>query len=246
MTSATFRFFDELNDFLPAERQRQSFTCECARGATVKHMIEALGVPHTEVELVLLNGESVGLERVILDSDRLAVYPKFDALEISPLLKVRAQPLRVLRFVADAHLGGLARLLRMSGFDTLYDNALEDGEIAEIAAQHGRIVLTRDRDLLKRRIISHGCYVHALKPSLQLRELFERLDLARSARPFSLCLHCNLPLHELSPELARPMVPPRIAALHSHFLHCAACQRVYWEGSHWRDMSALLAPLLKR
>jgi len=246
MTSATFRFYEELNDFLPAERRRQPFTCECARGATVKHMIEALGVPHTEVELVLLNGESVGFERVILDSDRLAVYPKFEALDISPLLKVRAQPLRVLRFVADAHLGGLARLLRMSGFDTLYDNGFEDGEIAEIAAQHGRIVLTRDRDLLKRRIISHGCYVHALKPSLQLRELFERLDLARCAQPFSLCLHCNLPLHELSPERARPRVPPRIAALHSHFLHCDACQRVYWEGSHWRDMSALLAALMKR
>jgi len=127
----------------------------------------------------------------------------------------------VLRFVADAHLGGLARLLRMSGFDTLYDNGFEDGEIAEIAAQHGRIVLTRDRDLLKRRIISHGCYVHALKPSLQLRELFERLDLARCARPFSLCLHCNLPLQEISPERARPRVPPRIAALHSYFLPVA-------------------------
>lgn len=126
MTRATFRFYEELNDFLPAERRRQSFTCECARGATVKHMIEALGIPHTEVELVLLNGESVGLERVIFDGDRLAVYPKFETLDISPLLKVRAQPLRVLRFVADAHLGGLANLLRMSGFDTLYDNRFED------------------------------------------------------------------------------------------------------------------------
>ena len=134
---------------------------------------------------------------------------------------MRAQPLRVLR-VADTHLDGLARLLRMSGFDTLYDNAFEDGEIAEIAAQHGPIVLTRDR------------------------ELFERLDLARCARPFSLCLHCNLPLHEISPELARSQVPPRVGALYSHFLRCDACKRVYWEGSHWRGMCALLAPLLNR
>jgi sulfur carrier protein ThiS len=101
MTSATFRFNEELNDFLPAERRRQSFTRECARGATVKHMIEALGIPHTELVLVLL-GESVGFERVIFDGDRLAVYPKFEALDISPLLEVRAQPLRVLRFVAVA------------------------------------------------------------------------------------------------------------------------------------------------
>lgn len=135
---------------------------------------------------MVLNGESEGFERVILDNVGPVVYPKFEALDISPLLKVRAQLLRVLRFEADAHIGGLAKLLRISGFDTLYDDGFEDGEIAEIAAQQGRIVLTRDRELLKRRIISHGCYVHALKPSLQLRELYERLDRARSARPFSL------------------------------------------------------------
>ena len=135
----------------------------------------------------------------------------FETLDISPLLRVRAQPLRALRFVADAHLGGLAGLLRING------------EIAEIAAQQGRNVLARDRELLKRRIISHGCYVHALKPSLQLRELYERLDLARSARPFIRCLYCILPLREISPELARPLVPPRISALYSHFLHCDTC-----------------------
>ncbi|MDH4872358.1 Mut7-C RNAse domain-containing protein [Pseudomonas sp. BN515] len=244
MVRATFRFYEELNDFLPAGRRRQAFTCACARAATVKHMIEALGVPHTEVELVLLNGESVGFERVILDGDRVAVYPKFETLDISPLLMVRARPLRVLRFVADAHLGGLASLLRMCGFDTLYDNGFEDGQIAEISAHEGRIVLTRDRELLKRRIITHGCYVHALKPSLQLRELFERLDLARSANPFSRCLHCNHPLHEIAPELARPRVPPKVGALYSRFLSCAACDRLYWEGSHWRSMCTLLAPLM--
>lgn len=245
MVSATFRFYEELNDFLPAERRRQSFTCPCARAATVKHMIEALGVPHTEVELVLVNGESVGFERLIREGDRVAVYPKFEALDITPLLRIRACPLRELRFVADAHLGGLASLLRMSGFDTLYDNHFEDAQIAEIAASQGRIVLSRDRELLKRRIVSHGCYVHALKPALQLRELFERLDLARSARPFSLCTHCNLPLREVAAEQARERLPPRIGALYSRFLGCDACQRLYWEGSHWRSMRAVLAPLLE-
>ncbi|MCC6074579.1 Mut7-C RNAse domain-containing protein [Pseudomonas sp. GCM10022188] len=245
MVSATFRFYEELNDFLPAERRGQAFTCACARAATVKHMIEALGVPHTEVELILVNGDSVDFARQVADGDRVAVYPRFEALDIRPLLKVRAQPLRELRFIADAHLGGLASLLRMSGFDTLYDNNFEDGQIAELAAAQRRIVLTRDRELLKRRLVSHGCYVHALKPALQLRELFERLDLARSARPFSLCVHCNLPLHEVDPELARTRVPPRAAMLYSHFLGCDACQRLYWQGSHWRSMCALLGPLLE-
>jgi len=245
MTHATFRFYEELNDFLPADRRRREFTCACPPAATVKHMIEALGVPHTEVELVLLNGESVGFERTLLDGDRVAVYPVFERLDISPLLRVRARPLRVLRFVADAHLGGLAALLRMSGFDTLYHNAFDDGEIAEIGAHQGRIVLTRDRELLKRRIISHGCYLHARKPREQLGELFERLDLARSARPFSLCLRCNHPLRKLPAEQARPKVPAKVAERHSRFLACDQCQRVFWEGSHWRSMQALLEPLLQ-
>ncbi|WP_439858603.1 Mut7-C RNAse domain-containing protein [Pseudomonas sp. MBLB4136] len=245
MVSATFRFYEELNDFLAPARRRRAFECDCAQAATVKHMIEALGVPHTEVELVLLNGESVGFERMLLDGDRVAVYPKFGRLDISPLLKVRDRPLRVLRFVADAHLGGLARLLRMLGFDTLYDNHFEDAAIAELAAQEGRIVLTRDRELLKRSVISHGCYVHALKPAPQLRELFERLDLARSIKPFSLCLHCNLPLQPSDLEEARERLPSRIGYSYSRFMHCAGCRRLYWEGSHWRNMCALLAPLLE-
>ncbi|MFD2836532.1 Mut7-C RNAse domain-containing protein [Azotobacter vinelandii] len=243
MVSVTFRFYEELNDFLPSERRRQAFACDCARAATVKHMIEALGVPHTEVELVLLNGESVDFSRPLHDGDRVAVYPRFEALDIGPLLKVRDHPLRELRFIADAHLGGLASLLRMCGFDTLYDNHYEDRQIAALAAEQRRIVLSRDRELLKRRIVTHGCYLHALKPALQLRELFERLDLAGSARPFSRCLHCNLPLHEVTVEQARPRLPPRIAALYSRFFFgCDACQRLYWEGSHWRSMRSLLAP----
>ena len=203
MVTATFRFYEELNDFLAPERRRREFTVPCARAATTKHMIEALGVPHTEVELILLNGESVGFDTLLRDGDRVAVYPKFEAFDITPLLRVREQPLRETRFVADAHLGGLAHLLRMMGFDTLYDNGFADDEIERIAAAQGRIVLTRDRDLLKRRSITHGCYVHALRPQQQLREVFDRLDLARSARPFTLCLRCNAALHAVDKAQVR-------------------------------------------
>ncbi|MFA5083511.1 MAG: Mut7-C RNAse domain-containing protein, partial [Hydrogenophilaceae bacterium] len=122
MVTASFRFYEELNDFLTPERRYRSFTCTCARDASIKHQIEALGVPHTEVELILFNGESVGFERRLEEGDRIAVYPRFEAFDVTPLLKLRERPLRETRFVADAHLGGLARLLRMTGFDTLYDN----------------------------------------------------------------------------------------------------------------------------
>lgn len=132
MTTATFRFYEELNDFLAPARRRREFERVCARAATVKHEIEALGVPHTEVELVLVNGESVGFDRLLRDGDRVAVYPKFESLDVTSLLRVRDTPLRVMRFVADAHLGGLARLLRMAGFDTHYDNAIDDLEIERL------------------------------------------------------------------------------------------------------------------
>ncbi|MDD5366885.1 MAG: Mut7-C RNAse domain-containing protein [Gallionellaceae bacterium] len=244
MVSASFRFYEELNDFLAPERRYRTFASTCAEAASAKHMIEALGVPHTEVELILVNGESVGFDHRLQEGDRVAVYPKFEALDVTPLLRLRARPLRDTRFVADAHLGGLARLLRMAGFDTLYDNHFQDAEIVGIANREGRIVLSRDRELLKRREVSHGCYVHAIETKVQLREIVERLDLSRSARPFRLCLECNAPLHPVAKAAVLDRLPERVRAEQTRFSACDLCGRVYWEGSHWRAMRQVLAGLL--
>jgi uncharacterized protein with PIN domain len=240
MVAATFRFYAELNDFLPPMRRRTEFCVTCAERATAKHMIEALGVPHTEVELILVNGESVDFDRLLRDGDRVAVYPRFEAFDVTPLLRVRALPLRNPQFIADAHLGGLARLLRMAGFDTLYDNARHDSAIVEIAVRDNRIVLTRDRELLKRRSLTHGCYVHALKPEQQLREIMARLDLTRSARPFSRCLVCNSALQPIDKAAVLGRLPPSVRNSHDRFTTCRICHRVFWQGSHWRRMQALL------
>lgn len=243
MVTATFRFYEELNDFLAPQRRRGEFEADCARAATVKHMIEALGVPHTEVELVLVNGESVTFDHLLRDGDRVAVYPTFEAIDITPLLRVREHPMRRTRFIADAHLGGLAHLLRMTGFDTLYDNNFADAEIEAIAERDGRIVLTRDRELLKRRTITHGCFVHALKPAQQLHEIFERLDLAHSARPFTLCLECNVPLRDVDKAQIEHRLPPRVRTHKQRFSTCDCCGRLFWEGSHWKRMRALVDEL---
>ena len=243
---ATFRFYEELNDFLAAERRGHEFNVRCARAATTKHMIEALGVPHTEVELILLNGESVGFQRLLADGDRVAVYPTFETFDVSSLLRLRERPLRLSRFVADAHLGGLAHLLRMMGFDTLYDNAFADDAIEQLAAAEHRVVLTRDRELLKRSGVTHGMYVRALRSTEQLGEVFDRLDLAGSARPFTLCLHCNARLVPIGKAQALPRLPPRVATQFERFSACEGCARVYWEGSHWRRMRALVDQLLAR
>lgn len=240
MVTATFCFHEELNDFLPSERRGREFPVPCARNATTKHMIEALGVPHTEVELILVNGESVGFDRLLRDGDQVAVYPRFDSLAIKPLLRLREWPLPVIHFVADSHLGGLARLLRMAGFDTLYRNDYLDSAIAEIAGRERRIVLTRDRDLLKQRGISHGCYVHSLKPARQFAEIVARLDLARNFRPFTLCLECNAPVRAIKKRSIFGDLPPSINARHEYFTVCDLCGRVFWEGSHWQRMRQLL------
>lgn len=246
MVTATFRFYEELNDFLAPERRRSEFSVPCARAATTKHMIEALGVPHTEVELILVNGESTGFDHLLRDGDRVAIYPRFEALDITPLLRVREWPLRVTRFVADAHLGGLAHLLRMAGFDTLYRNDFHDSEIADIAVRDGRIVLTRDRELLKQRIITHGCYVHALKPAQQFQEIVARLDLARSVRPFQLCMECNVPLRAVDKARVLERLPPSVQVNYERFTTCDVCGRVFWEGSHWKKMRVLLAESLRK
>lgn len=244
MVTAAFRFHEELNDFLAPARRRQAFTVPCAEAGTTKHMIEALGVPHTEVELILVNGESVDFGRLLQDGDRVAVYPRFEATDVAPRVRVREYPLRTPRFVADAHLGGLARMLRMLGFDTLYDNRIHDDAIVAICEQDGRIVLTRDRELLKRRTVTHGCYVHALKPAAQLQEIVERLDLARSARPFALCLHCNVPLRPVDKASVVDRLPPRVQMHYDRFSICDRCGRVYWEGSHWLHMRQMLDGVL--
>lgn len=243
--AVSFRFYEELNDFIAPERRQRSFTHLCPAESTVKHVIEAIGVPHTEVELILIDGVSVGFGERLREGNRVAIYPKFESLDISPLLRLRDRPLRRTRFVADAHLGGLARLLRMAGFDTVYDNHFADAEIERIAGDDGRIVLSRDRELLKRRSISHGCYVHALKPDAQLTEIIARLDLAGSLNPLSRCLECNVPLEAVAKAQVVERIPPNVRQQHQRFSTCGACRRIFWEGSHWQRMHERLTLAVK-
>ena len=240
MVTATFRFYGELNDFLAPARRQLSFSSPCAQAATTKHMIEALGVPHTEVELVLVNGAPALFGQLLRDGDRIAAYPRFALLDVAALPRLREPAPVPARFVADAHLGGLARLLRMAGFDALYDNNFSDDEVEALSISDDRTVLTRDRELLKRRDIVHGRYVHALRPAAQLVEVVDRLGLRASAAPFTLCLHCNAPLRSIDKALVLDQLPDAVRAHHHEFSTCDLCHRIYWKGSHWKRMNALL------
>lgn len=244
MGTARFRFYEELNDFLAFPHRKCEFEHHYALAATAKQAIEALGVPHTEVEIILVNGVSVDFSYRLRDGDRVSVYPTFEAFDITPLLRVRPEPLRETKFVADAQLGGLTRRLRMLGFDTLHDHAYSDRDIVDVALREARIILTRDCELLKMREITHGCFVHALKPMAQAKEIVERLQLGAHIRPFTLCLCCNLPLAPIAKELVVDKLPPSVQRLHEDFQICDGCGRIYWKGSHWERMRGYLREIV--
>ncbi len=236
--AVSIRFYAELNDFLPPARRQKRFVYRCAQEATIKNTIENLGVPHTEAELVLVNGEAVDLSRRARDGDEITVYPAFVSLgpAAAHLRKGRPEFAGKPRFIADAHLGGLARFLRMLGFDTLYRDTLADREIAELAASEQRIVLTRDRDLLMHRAIIHGYFVRDERPRAQLCDVIRRFDLALRA-PLSRCLRCNCRLTPIGKDAVRDRLPARTALYYDEFWTCTGCARIYWKGSHWQRMS---------
>ncbi len=241
MTQACFRFHGALERFLAPAHRGRAVWVECASVASAKHQIEALGIPHTEVGLLLINGQAGSLKQRLREGDQVVVHP---AMAIARDEKRPGDlPIAPPRFVADAHLGALARRLRMAGFDTLYDNAYADPALAELANREARFLLTRDRELLKRRQVVQGCYIHALRPEAQLGELFERLALRHWAAPFTRCLTCNAELQPVALEQVSERIPIRVRDRHQAFLHCPACDKLFWEGSHWRAMRERLALL---
>jgi hypothetical protein len=245
-SQCSLRFYEELNDFLPPERRKVPFSHEFQRRASIKDMIEALGVPHTEIDLILVNGDSVDFSYIVRDGDRISVYPTFEALDILPVSRVRPRPLRVMRFVLDVHLGKLARYLRLLGFDALYRNDYDDAELANLASLERRILLTRDRDLLKRAVVTHGYYVRATDPRRQVEEIMDRLDLYRVMQPFQRCVRCNGLLAAAPKHRIVDRLPPETRRQVEDFWECGACGQLYWEGSHAANIRRFIDHLRAR
>lgn len=243
MAKIEIRFYAELNDFLPRGQRYRDVPMELSGPAPLVHLIESLGIPHTEVELALVNGESVGPGYQPKHGDRVSVFPMFESFDVTELLRFRERPLRVPRFIVDAHLGKLARYLRMLGFDTVFSNDIGDRRLAETSVSDGRTLLTRDRALLMRKQVTHGCFIRANRPLDQLREVVDRLDLCGALRPFSLCMECNRPLEPVDRAQVLGDLPPRAAAAFSEFWRCAGCGRLYWRGSHYLRMRDIIESL---
>jgi uncharacterized protein len=243
--SAEFRFYEELNDFLPPGRRKRSVTVGIDRGRSVKDAIESLGVPHPEVDLILVDGESVGFDRVLHGGERVAVYPVFERLDIAPLVHLRPAPLREPRFVLDTHLGKLARHLRLAGFDALWSNDYSDDEVLALSLAQKRIILTRDKGLLKRRAVERGYFVRSTASEQQLAEVIGALQLERSVRPFSRCRECNEELSEAPKDAVLGRLPDAVRTHYERFKHCSGCGRVYWEGTHYERLKRMLERLAR-
>lgn len=222
------RFYAELADFLPRALRSRTFEHAVATHETVKHIIEALGVPHTEVGLLLVNGETASMDRRLEANDRVAVFPALRRL-VPPC---GIEP----RFAADAHLGRLARYLRFCGFDTLWDNAWDDADLVAVAAMDARVALTRDRALLMHRALPQGCYLRDTAPLAQLADLSARYSLQLGGGHPARCLECNEPLGYVpKQEVAARLLPGTLAGF-DEFWRCGRCDGVFWRGSHWRRM----------
>jgi len=241
---ATFRFYAELNDFLPPERRQKEIPYRFHVAPSVKDAIEALGVPHVEVDLIVVNGVSVGFDHRLADGHRVSVYPVFESLDIASAVRLRGAPLRRTAFVADVHLRRLARFLRLLGFDTLHSNDFDDSELVELSVGQRRILLTRDRQLLKHGRVSHGYWVRSTDPIQQAREVIRRFDLADRVRPFSRCPACNGELVAVDKATVADRIPPKTARWLDDYTRCRVCGKLYWRGTHFERIERLIGRIL--
>lgn len=244
--SAEFRFYEELNDFLPAEYRKVSFARTFHGTPAVRDVIQAIGVPHTAIDLLLVDGHSVSFEHRLRGGERVAVYPVFERLDIGPLLHLRPQPLRRTRFILDVHLGRLARYLRMLGFDTTWQRDWGDSEIIDRALEEGRIILTRDVGILKQKRVTHGYWLRSIRPVQQLAEVVHALDLEGQSNPFTRCMECNGPIRPVPRQDLVGRIDPDIRRRFDTFRECTNCGRVYWQGSHWQRMQRVVQRVMLR
>lgn len=240
-TAVTFRFFGELNDFLPERRRGVAFGYAFNGAQTVKHLIEAVGVPHPEVEAILADGMPAGFDHQPRDGQRLAVYPLANDLAPGTYPPLRPPWPEPIAFLADNHLGRLARYLRLLGFDTAYDGELDDDELAERSRDENRVLLTRDRGLLKRSLVLFGYCLRTTDSRQQLMAVLGRFRLFDRLEPWRRCLRCNGRLQTVDKAAVLDRLEPKTRLYYDDFQQCAACGQVYWHGSHMDKLSALVS-----
>ena len=242
--TASFRFYAELNDFLPKGKRQRTFAYGFHGNPGIKDAIEAIGVPHTEIDLIIANGISTGFDYRLRGGDIISVYPVFESFDISPVVRLRPGPLRVTRFVLDVHLGKLARMLRLLGFDCSCDRHADDPAIIERAVSERRIILTRDIGLLKSKTVTHGYWVRSTDPLTQLEEILERFDLRSQASPFTRCTVCNGDIGPIDSKEGKREAPERVREWCEEYFRCSECGKLYWKGTHYESLAEFVSSVL--
>lgn len=233
---ALFRFYEELNDFLKPNLRKKTFEFEFKGNPSIKDVIEAVGVPHTEIDLILVDGESVGFDHILSDKSLVSVYPIFESFDISKVTHLRSKPLRDKKFLLDVHLGKLALSLRIMGFDSYYKNNFDDKQIIKIALSENRTILTRDLGILKPGNVTHGYFVRETNADNQVREIINRFQLNNDIDLLSRCLKCNSPLEAKDKSKIEHLLLPNTKKYFSDFYYCSQCEKVYWKGSHYQNI----------
>ena len=239
----TLRFYEELNDFLPANKRKKRFEHSFIDRTSVKDMIESFGIPHTEIDLIIVNGNSVNFSYLVNNGDDISVYPMFESLDITDLQHLRAKPLRKPKFILDVHLGTLAKYMRMLGLDTLYQNNYKDEEIVTVSLIEKRTILTRDRGILKRSDVTRGYWIRNTKTDEQIIEVIKRFDLKAQMKELSRCLLCNSLLRKIPKEKIIDRLPKKVIEYQKEFYYCRNCDKVFWKGSHYTKMKGIIEKL---
>lgn len=238
--SISIRFYEELNDFLPSIKRKKRLEHNFIDRTSIKDLIESFGVPHTEVDLILVNGSSVNFSYLINDGDDVSVYPVFESLDITDAQHLRSKPLRKPKFILDVQLGSLAKYMRMVGLDTIYKNSFSDEEIVKISLKERRAILTKAKGILKRSDVTHGYWIRNTKTIEQLKEVLHRFDLKNQINEFSRCLICNSNLKKISKEKIIDLLPAKVKEQQNTFYVCIHCDKIFWKGSHYTKMKEII------
>ncbi|NUM35632.1 MAG: Mut7-C ubiquitin/RNAse domain-containing protein [Candidatus Brocadiae bacterium] len=245
MNHAEIRFYGILNDFLPSSQRGKSMEFSFLDRSSIKDTIESFGIPHPEIEFLLVNGMPQPFSYTINDQDKISVYPHFFQLEISPEWRVSPPFPQDIRFVLDVHLGKLASYLRMLGMDTLYENNYDDPTLAQISSTEDRILLTRDIGLLKRSQVVYGYFVRATDPLIQIKEVCLRFSFIDKIKPLTRCMECNGILAVVAKEEIWDQIPEKVRQNYTTFYLCSSCKNVYWPGTHCEKMEQVIQEITK-
>lgn len=229
---AKFLFIGSLNDFLSHNQKEKIIEVAFNGNPGIKDIIESLGVPHVEIQLIKVNSIPVDFSYHIKNADEVEVFPFSSGI----LPSERDRP----SFVLDVHLGKLARYLRMMGFDSIYRNDFSDHELVAISCSEKRILLTRDIGVLKYGCLRYGYWIRATIVLEQVKEVASYYNLCPFVLPFSLCMECNSPLLEVDKSHIEYKIPPLTRMYYDSFSQCTNCQKIYWQGSHYNRMNDLL------